>query len=250
MIKLIEELSMNAWPAVQTKLFDGWILRFADGYTKRANSINPIYDSFISLERKICFCEKEYESRNLPVVYKLTLDSRPQNIDMELDKRGYSRTDETSVRLLQMDKYYFHEIENISVMTEFSNDWIESLFKCIGVNHQRDQITVKRILNNITGEVVCVSKMVNGKIVGCGFGVIEHDYIGLFDIVVDRSYRGKKFGKDIMNGILNIAKEKGIGTAYLQVVVGNTVAENLYESLGFQEEYKYWYRVKSEAKVI
>lgn len=84
---------------------------------------------------------------------------------------------------------------------------------------------------------------------GCGFGIIEHDHIGIFDIVVNKSYRGRKFGRNIMNGILNIAQEKGIGTAYLQVVVGNTVAENLYESLGFQEAYRYWYRVKNKMKL-
>lgn len=58
MTKLIEELSMNAWSALQTKLYDGWILRFADGYSKRANSINPIYDSRISLEHKNMFLRK------------------------------------------------------------------------------------------------------------------------------------------------------------------------------------------------
>lgn len=244
MMKLIEELSMNAWPALQTKLFDGWVLRFADGYTKRSNSINPLYDSCVSLKHKIDFCEKEYESKNLPVVYKLTLDSNPKNIDLELDKRGYSRIDETSMRLLQISKYNFDEIEDVSVMTGFCDAWIESLYKCSGMNLERDQITAKRMLDNIKGEVVCVNKIVDGKIVGCGYGVIERDYIGIFYIVVDKSYRRMGFGRDIMKGILNIAQHKEIGTAYLQVVVGNTVAENLYESLGFIEEYRYWYRVK------
>jgi hypothetical protein len=34
MIKTFEELLLNMWPALQTKLYDGWILRFANGYTK------------------------------------------------------------------------------------------------------------------------------------------------------------------------------------------------------------------------
>jgi N-acetylglutamate synthase len=32
--------------------------------------------------------------------------------------------------------------------------------------------------------------------------------------------------------------------AYLQVMLDNPVALNLYDSLGFKEIYKYWYRVK------
>lgn len=43
--KLIEELSLNHWQPLSTLLYDGWVLRFANGYIKRANSINPIHDS-------------------------------------------------------------------------------------------------------------------------------------------------------------------------------------------------------------
>jgi hypothetical protein len=44
---------MNALPAIQTNVYDGWILRFAAGYTKRTNSINPIYSSNVDLNSKI-----------------------------------------------------------------------------------------------------------------------------------------------------------------------------------------------------
>ena len=43
----LEEVAMNAWPALQQMLFDGWILRFAQGYTKRANSVHPLFESHL-----------------------------------------------------------------------------------------------------------------------------------------------------------------------------------------------------------
>lgn len=238
----IEELSMNAWPALQTKLYDGWVLRFAEGYTKRANSVNPIYNSTISLRIKLDYCEKEYGHVNLPVVYKLTSESQPKALDEELDKRGYKRIDETSVRLLRIENYRDKKVEGIQITTEFNDTWINGFFKCSGINEE-DQITAKKMLDNIIGKVICVSKQVDGKLVGCGFGIIEREYVGIFDIIVDKNYRGNGHGKNIMNGILNTAANKGVKTAYLQVVVGNRPAENLYNNLRFQEEYRYWYRV-------
>ena len=59
-IRLWEEITLNAWPALQTVLMDGWVVRFANGYTKRANSVNPLYPSTQPLKRKIEACERLY----------------------------------------------------------------------------------------------------------------------------------------------------------------------------------------------
>jgi hypothetical protein len=42
MARILEELSLGAWPARSAVFHDGWVLRFADGYTRRANSVNLI----------------------------------------------------------------------------------------------------------------------------------------------------------------------------------------------------------------
>ena len=89
MTRTIEELSMNAWPAMQTMLYDGWVLRAADGYTKRANSVYPLYPSEINLDEKIRFCELFYRDLGLPAVFKMTEASTPANLDARLDVLGY-----------------------------------------------------------------------------------------------------------------------------------------------------------------
>lgn len=243
MIKTIEELSMNAWPALQTKLYDAWILRFANGYTKRSNSINPIYQSTLSLEEKIVFCESVYENLNLPVVFKLTNQSCPKNIDDELEKRHYSIIDETSVRIIEVDGCKYRDPEGIVIDNQFSDAWFNGFIRCSGLENQEFQNSAKNILNNILGEVIVVRKEVNNNIVACGYGAIERNFIGIFDIIVAKSHRGKGFGQEIMEGILSNAIHKGIKTAYLSVVVGNVPAESLYQKLGFKEIYKYWYRI-------
>ena len=60
MIHTIEELSMNAWPTMQTMLYDGWVLRSADGYIKHANSVYPLYPSELNLDVKILVEEARF----------------------------------------------------------------------------------------------------------------------------------------------------------------------------------------------
>ncbi len=104
MIRFIEELSMNAWPALQTYLYDGWVLRVSGGYTKRANSINPLYSSHIELNEKIEYCKAFYDELGLPTIYKITVNSNLGVLDNKLEVLGYSKVDETSIRVLDLNR--------------------------------------------------------------------------------------------------------------------------------------------------
>ena len=84
LIQTIEELSMNAWPALQTMLYDGWVLRFANGYTRRANSVIPLYLSERETVEKIKVCEKVYKDQGLATTFKMTAESHPLGLDDDL----------------------------------------------------------------------------------------------------------------------------------------------------------------------
>ena len=73
-IQTLEELSLNALCPLQLILDDGWILRFANGFTKRANSITPLYPGMKeeSLIEKIDRSRRIYQSFNLPTIFRLT----------------------------------------------------------------------------------------------------------------------------------------------------------------------------------
>lgn len=244
MIQFIEELSMNAWPSLQTCIYDGWVLRFADGYTKRSNSILPVYKSTIQPEEKIDLCEKKYATLGLPTVFKLTKVSNPQGLDDILEHRGYQPLDETAVRLLDLTQSTPCKPKDVVMEDSFTEHWTDGFFQCSGLTDAKIQTTAKQILANIRTEVICVAKKAGGHIVGCGFGAVERGMVGIFDIVVAKSHRRCGYGLDIMNGILTRAMEMGVRNSYLQVVVGNTPAENMYTMLGYKEAYRYWYRKK------
>ncbi|WP_105616340.1 GNAT family N-acetyltransferase [Vallitalea okinawensis] len=241
MIRFIEELSMNAWPSLQTYLYDGWVLRVSNGYTKRANSVNPIYSSKIDIIQKIECCRAFYEKFGLPTIYKITSDGVSLTLDNKLHDLGYKRIDETSVRVINLKMHNLIHETSAEVRYEYSEEWLDEYIAStkMDINNAK---TLRSMLKCIIGKTIWITQRECCKAVGFGYGVIDKGYVGIFDIYVDESYRGKGYGKDVMNSILSEASKLGANKAYLQVVVSNTVADNLYRKLGFEEVYRYWYR--------
>lgn len=95
----IEEILINAFPAVEREIYDGWILNFSGGYTYRANCIYPFYHSNYDLEEKVVYCENQYRELLLPAIYKMTA-AVPKALDDLLEARGYENVKYVDVTLL------------------------------------------------------------------------------------------------------------------------------------------------------
>ncbi|BBI35522.1 GNAT family N-acetyltransferase [Cohnella abietis] len=241
--KFIEELSLNNWQPLSTLLYDGWVLRFANGYTKRANSINSIHYSTYDLNLKIKQCEKIYSNNNLPTTYKITPFVHPENLDEILEENGYSLIDSTSVQTLELENINEPKLKSIQIVENSNAEWLDNFFRLNNVE-ANSKDTMERILSNIKTKKGFISLYYEGQVVACGLGIIEREYIGLYDIVTDINYRNKGFGEQIILNLLHWGKVNGAKHSYLAVVLNNKPALRLYSKIGYSEIYKYWYRVK------
>jgi ribosomal protein S18 acetylase RimI-like enzyme len=243
MITAMEELSLNAWPAHQTLLYDGWVLRFADGYTKRANSVNPLYPSFLELEEKIAFCERIYQEQKLDVVYKLTPASCPEELDDILEARGYKKNSPTSIQLLDLGSRDLKLASGAELKASLSDPWLDAFCRMSAVDDRRRK-SLHRILLNIVPRRCFASLTVDTKVIAAGLGVLQSGFVGLFDIVVDPTFRNRGYGRQIVESILHWGKQNGAQLSYLQVMLNNSSALRLYSKIGFTEKYQYWYRIR------
>jgi N-acetylglutamate synthase len=243
MVLHYEELSMNACPSLQTMLYDGWVLRFAEGYGRRPNSVNPIYGSSLDLDEKIHKCEKLYRDKGFPVIFKLTAASLPGNLDAALQERGYSIFHPTALYTMDMPQHISPSIETIAYSSEFDEEWLNNYCSFNKVS-DKDASTTRKIIHNIVPEKFFVTLFVDNLPVACGLGVLESGYMGLFDIVVKEEHRGKGYGTELILNMLKLGKANNAQKAYLQVMLSNEPAIKLYSKLGFKECYKYWYRIK------
>ena len=244
MIRRIEEISMNAWPALQTIHYDGWIIRFANGVTKRSNSVNSIYDSTLDINCKIAYCERLYRSKALPVCFKITEIAQPSGLDKILETHGYNHIFDISVQLMNLNNFKTDLDKNVHIIENADDSWLNDYIKMNEIDLSSKPV-LKKIIDQIILPKCLMTFKLHGLAVGCGLGVIEDKFIGLFDLVINKQYRNQGLGKMMIENILKWGKSKGADIAYLQVLVDNTPAIRLYDKVGFKEEYKYWYRIKA-----
>ena len=239
-IKVLEEVMLNALPSLNTMYYDGWNLRFAEGYTNRANSVNIFGPSSLPLEEKIHYCERIYAKQNLPTVFKISPLSF--ELDSMLEQSGYELVTKTNVMLLDNNDISLDGFS--SIVTEGINEsWQNQYFKLNGTGKELIPIA-KKVQGNILDSVLCATLSCESEIVACGLCIMEQDYTGLYDIIVSENHRNKGYGYDICTSLIRSASLHGAKKIYLQVVESNTNAVNLYKKIGFQRFYDYWYRVK------
>lgn len=240
-IQFFEELSFNSHPSLQTKYYDGWLLRFSEGYTNRANSVNMIYPSTIDLHVKIEECEAHYFKQGLPCVFKVTEGSEP-SLDGILQDRGYRVATPTDLMTLDLRDKTFAKSESI-ITSQVTREWQDTYFGLEKYPPKKCE-TATRMFKMIQNETLYCRMEKDGESIACASTVLERGFVTLVNVIVDERYRGQGYGRRLCETLLACAKEAGAHTAYLQVVQSNRVAVQLYESLGYQKEYSYWYRVK------
>ena len=75
----------------------------------------------------------------------------------------------------------------------------------------------------------------NGEIIGfCGIWLVI-DAAQITNVAVVQSVRGQGIGETLMREAMRVAKEANMDVMSLEVRVTNTVAQNLYRKLGFQD---------------
>ncbi len=238
----IEEAGLNSWPALQQLLCDGWVVRFAQGYTKRANSVTPLYPSLMPAQTKLAWCERVYQERQLPPTFRLlSFAEESLPLDALLATRGYVTLDRTLVWSLPLPSGSVAEQPAVRALS--LDDWLPIYARW--TSRLSDLQHVHRaMLAHISLPVIYAALYQQDVCVACGLGVLDHDVYGLFDIVTDPAQRRQGYGRQLVRGLLNWGSQHGARLAYLQVVDTNLAAQELYAKLGFQESYHYWYRVQ------
>ncbi len=242
-VRRLEERALHALPALESERFDGWILQAAGGYTGRANSAAPLDPGELKTADKISYTEDWYRSRGLAPMIRLTPASEPLGLDLVLEQRGYVMRDEgvsVQARFLDRSLSPHRTVEIFENLVPQS--WL-SILASFQPRVQKHYDSVNHLFSRLPLTSAFAAIHREGEPAAIGRAVFEDGDVGLFDVMTRPDLAGQGLATEITAALLDWGVQHGATRAYLQVVPSNQPAMRLYQKLGFEEVYQYWYRV-------
>ena len=237
----LESRLVNAWPSFETQLCGGWLVRFARGYSKRANSATPMLPGASLDDRLIDHMVAQFLKQNVRPTFRLT-GIEDAEVDARLEARGFEATEPTFGMLCDVAGGDWEVDASVTLEEEVSRRWVRETAASYGGDKADDSILIE-IVSRIRQPHVFASLDLDGTNVAWGLGVAERGYVGLYDIVVSPDLRGLGLGRQVVTSLIAWGKGQGAAEAYLQVREENEVARSLYASLGFRDAYRYTHRI-------
>jgi len=239
----LQRLMVAGNPPIELGWIGGWLLRAADGFTGRANSMLPFGDPRVPLAEAVDRMEAWYSSRGLPPLVTIygdlddDLSSGP--VCRTLLDRGYRLDQPTRVMTAPVTRnrawphlppgYHLDQIDRLTEdVLAVSEDRVTEF-----------GVTAKRVLEGPAVQTfLCVYD--DAGPVAVVRVPVHNGWAGLFGLHVIPAHRGRGLGRQLTGAALAYASASGAYAMYLQVTEDNA-ARRLYESVGFADHHTYCY---------
>ena len=244
LIQALETRLINAWPAFEIEMIEGWILRFAEGYSKRANAATPIQPGATLDADLVAHIGRSYAARGLDACFRLTGLEAPE-AETVLAEAGLVAFDPSLALVAPIDPEF--EVDDyVRIENAAKPRWIADAAAHYG-GDKADHARLGRIVRLIRQPAAFATLEMDGNPAAWGLAVAERGYVGLYDLVVAPDLRGLGVGRRLVATLMAWEREAGATHAYLQVRETNEVALALYRSLGFETAYRYTHRVAADS---
>lgn len=237
----VEETCLNAFPSLQQVLLGGWLLRFAPGVSRRANSINPRRPRPPRFETALAAAELLYPAHGLPAIFRIPSLSDPA-LDRALAARGYTREGETCVLYGDLGGLAAAADAAVELLPAPAPAWLAAMAALQG--HTAAQAgTYRRIVEAIAIPARFALLAEHGAPTALAYGAVHDRLLCYESVITDPRRRRRGLARRVIAALASWAREEGAAGACLQVEAGNTAARALYAGFGLTAElYRYHYR--------
>lgn len=232
-----ENRIVNAWPAPTTLVIDGWVVRFANGYSGRANSASSLHQGGEMDEATLELVERLYAEAGLPPRIRFT-PLVAESARRRLAARGYRIETASFGMVAELDRDRHPQLPEMIVGPQADAAWIDGV--CghqTGAKRNREHLSA--IVSGVRLPAAFATLLHAGRPAAYAMSVAERGMAEIGAVIVDESLRGRGLGKRLMQGLMGWAAAQGCALAYLQVDQSNGLAFEMYRRLGFRQLYAY-----------
>ena len=248
----IEFASRHAWPALQEQELPFGVLRYAQGVSRRANSLS-LYAGAIMDWSELCDkTESFFQSHGQPAIVRVLQQQAAANqhsrgLDEFLESQAYRKVAPTCVMQLRLEQATLPcgDGDTSRVLVTSLSAWMRVWQSLLMRSEHESAIYSKMLLRIAHPHRFVVLLDDSGLPVSCGFAVCVEGLLGVFGIATATAQRNRGHASRVIQHLLAWGRQCRACVAYLQVEVSNRPAIAAYSRLGFTQSYAYWYREKS-----
>ena len=241
----LDQLMADAWPPTVSEIIGRSRLRWASGFTRRANSCLAVgEDDEIPaiVERAMEF----YSMRQADPVFMVSTASAPPLMASHLHSLGFEsaartllQTASSAAVAASCDGANAFVVESTGEVTDtwFETYWaIDAIREC----DEAARTTCRDMLGRTKGACY-VSVLSSGRTIAVGQIVVEGQWAGVQCMATLPSHRRQGGAAVALGHLADRALEKGAASMYLAVMYDNHGARPLYERSGFSTVHEYTY---------
>ena len=235
-VEACEQRLVNLWPALDTLLFGDWTLRFANGYSGRANSASALRHGAVLGDAEVAEIVRLYRRAGLTPAIRLTPLADPA-IETRLAASGWVARTRSIGMLRQIGGPW--PIDPAAVLAETPpRSWLDGI-SSLQEPSKRNPGHLAAIVGRIRLPVAFATLEQERIPLAYGMAAMDRGWTEIGSIMVHPDARGKGVGRRLVTALLGWAQAAGTERVFLQVEASNAVAIALYRSLGFADLYPY-----------
>jgi GNAT superfamily N-acetyltransferase len=239
---LLEALAARAWPADETELVEGWLLRRTEGVARRrSNSLLPPADPG-QAARTVDMALASAEDLDFAAVVQVSPAEGHLRLDAALEGRGMPRGG-ASLVLAGAAGHRVGRVDDVSVaLSGLTPAWVEAWAAVSGGTGTAQTAALVLAQLGDRAAFAIARDEATGAPLGVAIGVEEQGWLGLFSLGVLPSARRRGVASVIVAALECWARSRGASSVYLQVEQDNHGALAFYARRGFHIAHSYHYR--------
>src|SRR5215471_2928743 len=214
-----EALYTAAWPPLRTETVGDWLLKFAPGVSRRANSANPLRARIREVDASIEDAARRYRQAGMQALFRILSILDPQ-AGARLDRLGYKPEGETACLYAPIGETVARPDPAVSLSPRPGAEWLAAMVAAQGHTGEKAG-TYGQIVNGIAIPAAFAVLREEGEMAALAFGALANGVIAFESVITDPRFRGRGLASRTLSALIDWAATRGATGVCLQVEATN-----------------------------